>query len=148
MPEIEFIARGLVMRGNSVLICRNRAHNYGFLPGGHVEFGESAATAVAREIEEEAGLSCKVGPLLFISENTFHSKRVHHEVNWVFHVEHLGDDPMPPLKVESREPQIQFEWVDLAAVVDDDIRPAEIKAWLAAGAEGSPIPMVSAIATL
>jgi ADP-ribose pyrophosphatase YjhB (NUDIX family) len=145
MPDIEIIARGLCMRDSAVLICRNLSQGYGFLPGGHVEFGESAADALARELLEEAAITSRIGPLLFLSENTFQTKRRHHEINLVFHVEQLGPTAEPPPEVVSVEPQIRFEWVDLAAIVDDDIRPPEIKAWLASGASGEPMPLVSRI---
>ncbi|MBY0262673.1 MAG: NUDIX domain-containing protein, partial [Phycisphaerales bacterium] len=88
---IEFIARGVLIAGSRVLLCRNLKHDYLYLPGGHVEFGESAAAALAREFLEEAALPVRVGPLALVSEGTFATKRRgHHEVNLVFHVEQTG----------------------------------------------------------
>src|SRR5262249_44925533 len=42
-PHIEVIARGVIRRGRFVLACRNVKKGYVYLPGGHVEFGETAA---------------------------------------------------------------------------------------------------------
>ncbi len=127
------------MRGGAVLLCRNVKHGYYYLPGGHVEFGESAAEALVREIEEETGLRASVGSMVLASEHVFEAKRRHHEVNLVFHVEQIvtaqGD---PAERVESVEAAIAFEFVDLAGVTDLDVRPAETRAWLAAGGKIDP----------
>ena len=56
------------MHGSRVLLCRNVKHGYCYLPGGHVEFGESAAGALAREFLEESGLRVRVGNLALVSE--------------------------------------------------------------------------------
>lgn len=133
-PTIEVIARGVHIRGSRVLLCRNVAHGYCYLPGGHVEFGEPASVSLAREIEEEANLRADIGPLLLTTEATFRSgKREHHEVNLVFHVEHLANpDGSPADEIRSVEPEIAFELVDLAALPGVDLRPAGIRAWLIA----------------
>jgi len=117
-----------------VLLCRNLKHGYLYLPGGHVECNESASAACAREIHEELGWDCAAGPLLLVTEQIFTQKgRQRHEYTLVFHVEHPRglDDSDPP----GLEPKIAFEWADLAAVPDLDIRPDSIKAWLAAAGE-------------
>jgi len=169
-PEIEVIARGLCTTGSRVLLCRNIKGEYYYLPGGHVEFGEPADLSLAREFMEETGIHAEVGELLLVSEHTFINQRpgkknkAHHELNLVFHVEHLelpedhtvdwdsggaedasgapdGSAP-PPLgacpPIESLEDDIAFDWVDLAAVTDLDVRPPEIKAWLASAGQGDP----------
>ncbi len=164
MPHIETIARALIRRGNHVLLCRALDGGYDYLPGGHIEFGEPAAIAVARELDEEAGLDSTVGPLLLAFENRFtQDGRQHHELTLVFHVElsHTGipattppgtsippvtsgaDVPAspPPLAaigseslptIASREPHIAFKWVELAALLERDLRPEVVKAWLLA----------------
>ena len=45
VPATEIIARIAIFRGQWLLACRNPAAGYYYLPGGHVEFGESAAAA-------------------------------------------------------------------------------------------------------
>ncbi len=135
MPKdhIELIARGLILADNRVLLCRNRAHNYHYLPGGHIDFGEPAAEALTREIREELGRACRVGPLLLAEEQIFtQNDRQRHELNLVFHVEHL-DDADPDRPIESAEDHLAFDWVDLAGVASADLRPASMRAWLASG---------------
>jgi len=158
--QIELIARGLLIRDNAVLLCRNAEHGYLYLPGGHVEFDESAEQALVREFLEETGRQCRVGDLLLAAELRFtQDRRARHEVSLVFHVEHLaapakarsdaesaggseGEAPVPghpPLRVdphpviESRESGIEFVWMDLAVVPEADLRPEVIRAWLVAG---------------
>lgn len=87
-PHIEFIARGLIVHWGHVLVCWNPKGEYGYLPGGHIEIGEAGSVALAREMIEETGLACHVGPLLLTHENQFKTKkRTHHELNLVFAAE-------------------------------------------------------------
>lgn len=126
--DIELIVRGLWVHGGKVLLCRNVKKGYLYLPGGHIEFGESAAHALQREFLEECGVKIEVRGLILATEGAFETgKRRHHEINLVFQCSARN------VRVKSREPEIAFEWVDLAAVVDLDVRPLGVKAWLAAG---------------
>lgn len=124
------------MRGSRILACRNIAGGYCYLPGGHVEFGERATDALRREILEETGLEVRVGPCVLVAEVIFDDAgRRRHELNLVFHVEHAalrpGDDA--PSVIASREAAVAFEWLDLAALPNTDLRPPAIRAWLASG---------------
>ena len=137
--HIEIIARGLLIQEGYALLCRDRKGGYYYLPGGHIEFNEAAAVALAREFKEETGLGVQVGACALITEGAFIQKGSgKHELNLVFHVEHPHPNPNHPHplpdEVKSKEDHIAFEWVDLAAAVDLDIRPLVIKAWLASGA--------------
>ncbi len=160
---IELIARAVIVERSHVLLCRNVRNGYYFLPGGHVEFSESAGRALERELLEECGLASTAGGLLLVSEHIFArppkpqaakktgrpgKPRACHEVNLVFHVEprwpaakrsKSSTKPAAPSlpAVTSRESKIAFDWVDLAALVDLDLRPTSIKAWLMGGAGGT-----------
>lgn len=71
----------IVMRGDHLLLTRNLAEDYWFVPGGRVEMGESAAAAVAREISEELGVRGGIERLLWTNENFFRLGEVlHHEL--------------------------------------------------------------------
>lgn len=86
--HIEFIVRGLILQRGHCLVCWNPEGEYGYLPGGHIEIGEAAPVALQREMLEETGLACRVGPLLLVHENQFQTrKRRHHEINLVFTAE-------------------------------------------------------------
>lgn len=147
-PKTEIIARGLLTHQGRVLLCQNREAGYYYLPGGHVEFGESSAYALQREILEECGQPVVVGPLLLVSEQVFRGpKRTHHEINLVFHMEQLGGRHTPPDSVPSVEPDIGFDWIELAQLHETDLRPDELKAWLMSGGGVDPAhgPLVSTI---
>lgn len=139
-PGIEIIARGLIRHGSRILVCRDRAGGYCYLPGGHVEFGESSDQALARELLEETSLTATIGPLLLAHESRFVQQgRERHELNLVFLVEHLGEQTAPsasderPSEVVSREDHIEFVWIDLAALPDLVLYPDAVRAWLVSG---------------
>lgn len=120
------IARALVIEGNELLVCRSTTGGYDYLPGGHVEPGESARQSLIRELEEEAGLEVVQARLLTMAEIIFMQEQVaRHEFNLVFHVERSDKQP-----IESRESHISFHWVDLGSLPDVDLRPQALKAWI------------------
>jgi ADP-ribose pyrophosphatase YjhB (NUDIX family) len=120
---IEVITRGVLRRRGKVLLCKNVAKGYYYLPGGHVEMHESSRTALAREFLEETGCRVRVGRLIAVSEAAFvHKGKTHQEVNLVFHVEQGGTKP-----IQSIEPDIAFEWLSSSEVAHRDVRPASAK---------------------
>lgn len=125
-PASELIARALIIRQRHVLTCWSRA-GYAYLPGGHVEFGEHAADALARELDEELGAKVRVGALVAAVENAFRTKkRAHHEVSLVFHVELTARTRGLP-ELHSREPDITFAWTPAPHLRRIDLRPAIIR---------------------
>ncbi len=122
------IARALIERDRHILVCTNVKKGYHYLPGGHIEFGESAAAALKREIKEECGLRSVVGDLRAVAEIAFRRKgRLYHEVNLVFHVELRGHRGLAP--VRSRETDIAFEWIHRKQFKLADVRPTLIRQW-------------------
>ncbi len=138
--KIELIVRALATCNGRVLVCRNVADGHCYLPGGHVELGEAARQALARELDEEAGLQAHVGDLMLVHEHRFdQGGRARHELNLVFHVElRTGQDA-----ITSREAGIAFEWApatalaSLAFVPVDMIEPVKHLAQVADAPGGS-----------
>lgn len=131
-PQIELIVRGLMLEQGHLLLCQNRKHSYYFLPGGHVEFGETPHAALAREFAEECGLGIRVGELMLTHDHRFNRPSgPRHEVNLVFLVEREHPPAANALTmVESREAKIAFEWVSEAKLGEIELRPAGLRAWL------------------
>lgn len=117
--RIQVIARGLVIRGNAVLVCAPLDGKYCYLPGGKVEPGESSPTALQREFLEECGESIEVGELAAISEERFaQGDKLKHEVNLVFHVKLPTD-----AEVRSHAPDIVFRWIAIESVTEENLLP-------------------------
>ncbi len=68
-PERPVVAVGVLLlsdEGRVLLVQRGRAPGVGLwtVPGGKVELGESLEVAALRELKEETGLACRLGPIV------------------------------------------------------------------------------------
>lgn len=116
LAGIEVIARGVCVQDGKILLCKARGGKTTYLPGGHVEFGETGRQALMREIKEELGLDSTAGGFLGVVENSFiqHDKP-HAEINLVYELSLTAGE------VEAREDWIEFEWRKLNDL--DDLLP-------------------------
>lgn len=88
--DLTFMYRvgGIVIDEGRLLIEHAVGKGFCFLPGGRVEFGESAADALRREATEELGETAEVGRLLIVADNFFElDGRRYQEVNLYFLME-------------------------------------------------------------
>ena len=120
--QFHHLARGIFIQNGKVLVAHAIGHQNTFLPGGHIEFGESAKDALVREIEEELGIDCTIGKFLGLVEHKWMHKGVLNcEINQVFeaHSEDLqtGDDP------QSKEPHIEFFWLNEVELEERNLQP-------------------------
>ncbi|HUA32533.1 MAG TPA: NUDIX domain-containing protein [Candidatus Binataceae bacterium] len=77
----------IIIRDDHVLLMRNLAEDYWFVPGGRVEIGEPAEKALAREIAEELNVTASVERLIWINENFFRAGQTYqHELALYFSV--------------------------------------------------------------
>lgn len=126
--NIETIARGVLVREGQLLVCQPKKGGRCYLPGGHIEFGETARVALAREMREELGLEARVGDFLAVAENSFEQAgEPHCEINLLFAME------VPELhgvggEVNAQEGWIAFRWVPFteAALCEANLLPAHL----------------------
>lgn len=123
LAGVEVIARGICLREGRVLLCRAKEGRTTYLPGGHIEFGETGRTALAREIKEELGATATVGAFRGVVENAFlQNGKPHAEINLVYDME----IPDLPTDLHAREAWLTFEWRALDQL--DDLLPASFRA--------------------
>ncbi len=115
------IVRGVLIHEERILLVRQKGGTYTFLPGGHIEFGEPARIALAREIKEELGLPVLVNELLGVVENSWGTcDDLNHELNLIFTID--CGDLISTNTPESKEMHLEFLWHRL-----DDLESANLK---------------------
>ena len=137
LAGIETIARGVCVRDGKLLLCRAKGGSSTYLPGGHIEFGETGRQALVREVKEELGVESSTGAFLGVVENSFlqHGKP-HAEINLVYELElgtgngERGTGELPALN--SQEDWIEFEWCDLNRLEEANLLPPAFRS-LSAG---------------
>jgi 8-oxo-dGTP diphosphatase len=124
--EIEIIARGVFIKKGKLLLCHTKGAQNTYLPGGHIECGESAKKSLSREIEEELGKKAKVGRFLGAVEHTYRrgGKRLC-EINVLFDVSIAGISPSED--PESCEDYIEFWWVPLNKMSASRLEPSVLR---------------------
>ncbi len=123
---IETVARGVCIRKGRVLLCKAKGAKPTYLPGGHIEFGETGAEALVREVKEETGFAAKAGKMLGAVENSFlqHGKR-HCEINLVYAFE-LEEGGMDPDGLCAQEDWIEFVWWPVERIDEAELLPADM----------------------
>jgi 8-oxo-dGTP pyrophosphatase MutT (NUDIX family) len=109
----------------NIILCRAKGKKWFFLPGGHIEDGESAREALLRELEEELGESgYKISSFIGMCENIFSMDKntLHHEFNVIFEVGLPKD-----FVAVSKEEHLEFIAIRSDEINDYDILPSGIK---------------------
>jgi 8-oxo-dGTP diphosphatase len=129
--NIHVLSRGVIIDQGHILLCKtlDLPISFYFLPGGHVEHGESVETSLLRELIEETGAHCKIKRFLGCLEYSFepgHSSICHnHEYNFIFEAESES------LKIENKIPQleahIELIWVPLHQISEIDFRAEPLR---------------------
>jgi len=91
-PRVRVAA--IIVRQDALLLVRHvkQGETYWLFPGGGVDYGESAAEALARELKEETGLDIRVGDLVFANDSIPPDKH-RHVINLYFTADILGGEP-------------------------------------------------------
>lgn len=126
--NIDVIARAIILdeTGEKMLFCAPKNKSYYYLPGGHIEFSETARKALKRELSEETGIKTDETHFTFIGsdENIFlQSGEKQHEVNFYFKV----DSVFPAHDSLSKEGHIIFSWIPVSDLSRFPVLPETIK---------------------
>ncbi len=119
LAGIETIARGVCVIDGKLLLCRAKGGKTTYLPGGHIEFGETGRQALVREMREELGVESETGAFLGAVENAFmqHGKP-HAEINLVYELSFPGMTSDALAALRAHEAWIEFEWRPLSGLGD------------------------------
>lgn len=122
---IENIVRIIFKQDGKILFCKSNEYGHYFLPGGHVEFGDTLEQTIYKEMNEELGLQKEdISNIQFtkIFENMYGTEEnKFQEINFVFKAD-IKDE----LEIQSKEEHISFEWVDEDNVSEINLLPKGI----------------------
>lgn len=129
--NIHVLSRAVIIDNGHILLCQtvDLPTNFCFLPGGHVEHGESAERAVIRELLEETGSKCIIQRFLGCLEYSFepgHSSICHnHEYNFIYQIfsETLKFDS----EISKLENHIDLVWIPFENLSSIDFRAEPLK---------------------
>ena len=124
--NIHVVSRAVLIDQEHILLCKTTdlENNYYFLPGGHIEYMESAENVLIRELMEETGYECEIKRFLGCFEHSFepsHNNICHnHEYNFIFEVKsaslHLNSS------IIKLEENIELQWHHLNDIYNIDFR--------------------------
>jgi ADP-ribose pyrophosphatase YjhB (NUDIX family) len=102
-PHTRLGVGGVLIRNGRVLVNRAVYRERFTIPSGFVEPGETLARAVVRELEEETGVTARIGRLLLVRHKVVRSDES--DVYFAFELVHLQGEPAarPPEIAEIRE---------------------------------------------
>lgn len=126
---------GIAFHEEYVLLHQADGYDFWFLPGGRVEFGETAAEALIREMHEELDCTVEVDRLVWIMENFFPGSdhECIHEIGWYF----LMDSPKlykhplhQPFRGVGANRKLTFQWHRRDQLEDLPLYPVALRTGL------------------
>ncbi|WIM92624.1 NUDIX domain-containing protein [Actinoplanes oblitus] len=116
---------GVIRDGDRLLVCAVEQIDGWFLPGGRVQFGESSAAALARELREELGIEFTVpaAPMLVAEGIRDEGGLIEQEVCFYYAIS--WPDRIPAGSLGDRAGH-RFRWVPLAELARVRFLPPEI----------------------
>jgi len=122
--RFHYLARGVIRVDGKVLLAHQIKADNTFLPGGHIEHGENAKTALVREVEEELGMTPVVGRFIGAVEHAWMDDYNNHEINLLFEVAIPGLDASEA--PESQEGHLAFIWFTEEELEGHNVLPGPV----------------------
>ena len=126
---------GIALYEEHVLLHQADGYDFWFLPGGRVEFGETAADALTREMHEELNCTIEIGRLVWVMENFF-SGSTHeliHEIGWYFlmNLPHSFKYTLQmPFRGVGTDSKLTFQWHRCDMLEDLPLYPVALRTGL------------------
>ncbi len=125
-----FRARAIITSGGAVLATRHKRGDYTFLPGGHVELGESISAALLRELREELGKEGQITKYLGAIEQSWSNPQEGQQCE----VNHIFACDVPGLSHETQvaglEKEFEFFWLTPEEFEAQNLLPVAARALL------------------
>jgi len=119
--KFEIRVRAIIEKDGKFLVCKHKdkGKKYYFLPGGHVEFGETGKEAMIRELKEELIISVKEVSLIGGMEDIFTKENgeKHHDINLFFNVSFDNAED------KSKEDEIDFVFLSQEEFLNEKVYP-------------------------
>ena len=123
MSETELIVRAIIVKDGKILLCKNiKGGGYYFLPGGHIENGESPEVALERELVEEIDRKTNKTKRIAEIKNTYNENNETIVETFYICLTALSDYE----NIKSKEDHLEFDWVPIDDLEEVDFKPKHV----------------------